>query len=606
MRCLTSTFHFFFSMKTTALLLKQLQAKEKTLWFSDPFLLSAHLTKTLKSQHKEDQAIDLVKRHVGAANPYVYGTLFRLLANNGSHQKMLDIWLNKEGGKNHMKYLSPMGYTVLLSSTNKLAKMIPKGEYARLKAMFKTSLAIWNQMYDLRESSPADKFKNNDLNDTECLPAEEVEETEQDYKSKILQARKEAEKLEFKLEYQKEMKESLLLHSNAMMNICVETAKVGGYELGLKIFSEIPEPDTKSYTLILRICAEKAEALGSEKEEAYETGMKIWKRMPKDLIDERNFASFLLLCSRLSKKGAEESLAHIKTYFGLPLNHKDVETDPKLEVSTASLTSMLHICSKIRYANLGKLWFKICTIKRSVQQDEGLIEAYISLLLRSSNYKEALEKVDMLKTNRISLGLRICAEGCSESEKYWLNKSQAFYTEACKASITLTSRDLINHLIVLVTAKSFKEAFKLLQNNEYQMISSTRDKAEELLKKKKFGNINSLFINIQGLNYAAIVLKEIGIGGVSTYLLEKRVNDAKETIDLLLKHSKQKKIPEFKLPNKDHDENKIKYAEENKDNEIIKKHEFRGGLLWNDYEKQFNTKKNSKKLKYQNSSNNDV
>jgi hypothetical protein len=514
----------------------------RVLWFSDPYLLAEYIKTTLLTKSAENDVIELVKRHQGAANAHVYGVLFKCLAQLGSHQKMVDVWRNADGKKNHMKYLSPMGYTVLFSSLLNIVKASPKGDLAVRTGIFKTSLDVWNQMYRIRENNPRESQENEVDKEVRKILEDEIEyKSANDSKEAALmkeeKAALERKKLSSKNEFRWDIIKGLQLHSNAMLNICVETARVGGFELGSQIFKDLKEPDVISYTTMFRICASK----GSD---AYETGMSIWNEMPKHLVDARNFASFILFCSRAdTTEKAEAALGPIHEYLGLPKTHDGPESAFKVTVTTASLTSLLHLCIKIKFASLGTRWFEICSKNRDVCIDEGVTQAYISLLVISGNFKEAFNRSQKLGLKKFEYGFRICAEACKDNPSFWLLQSDSLLGHSSK-SIKLTPRDLTNYLIVCNESKNWKKSLEFIQTHSKSLITLTKDKAEEILKSKKNYQLTSIKLHMEGLNLVLKVMKVISKDkdfdeDMDFHLTWRHAKEAQNMVDLLLRVSKK-------------------------------------------------------------------
>ncbi|KAJ3036716.1 hypothetical protein HDV00_002428 [Rhizophlyctis rosea] len=92
--------------------------KEREKWFENPYLLGAHV-EGLVRKDRPDEAIAIVKRHIGASNSEVYGQLLAALGRKGLVEHVETV-VKQMALQN--KHISPQGYTSILTACGTLPK----------------------------------------------------------------------------------------------------------------------------------------------------------------------------------------------------------------------------------------------------------------------------------------------------------------------------------------------------------------------------------------------------------------------------------------------------------------------------------------------------
>ena len=67
-------------------------SSDNLLWYNDPYLVSKKVSGLLQDAKNVNEAIELVKRHKGASNAQVYGTLLKGMANLGLYSDVLKLY----------------------------------------------------------------------------------------------------------------------------------------------------------------------------------------------------------------------------------------------------------------------------------------------------------------------------------------------------------------------------------------------------------------------------------------------------------------------------------------------------------------------------------
>ncbi|KAI8906902.1 hypothetical protein EDD86DRAFT_210064 [Gorgonomyces haynaldii] len=401
-------------------------------WFNDPYLLGKHVDKLFKKQETE-QALELVKRHTATANPFVQSIVIKGLSQSNLDD-MMQYWPKK--------LISPMGYTVLF---NALAKTQLSKEQ-----MFRKMLAITKQLEYQRQYWK--KAKADD----------------QRRESMIAQLLNDFDKHQ-------------LTHQNAILQVCTRTSEVGGWEYGTGLFQSM-QPDVVSYTTFFKLCATHPDGPQLAKQ-AFE---KVTK------IDARLLNAYLN-CHLKQSHDLEHLLLVIEQHLGLPPKH-DQPSSRKMDINNQLLTTLLYLTDKLNYPRLGRYWFDICT--KTLQPDEGTLEALVNLSVRTENYHLAFEQAKQLKSKEWLL--RICYEAV-ESDPSWHKK-------ALKIDDTnLSANEFVHLLACHCKAKDDRRALDLIKRHKW-FLQETRDLLDDMMQSNNL-DTSKMVLRIEGIGYIQKLLK---------------------------------------------------------------------------------------------------
>ncbi|KAJ3106686.1 hypothetical protein HDU97_005838 [Phlyctochytrium planicorne] len=376
-------------------------SKPRIEWFNDPYLLADRVTTLLQSSENEEYALELVERHTGSSNEYVYGALIAGLVRNKRYNMALDIF--KELRKKKVKP-SPHTYTMLFRALGMLAAANPT-DLDQVRSRYVDLVTLWSK------TDPASRN---------------------------------------------------IRHVNAVLSSCKSMTKVGGLESGLGLFASVSNlckkrrdtkenlpqllstedafsetfelplglsglaPDASTYTSAMLLFARAGGEAG------FEAAKLIWEEeIPKSKVelDSQLVTSMILACEKGDTEEAFDYGRALATQYFLNPPPKQIQgkgkskskKSPEIFLTEPSFDIILRLASKSKDANFGEQVLKIGE-RKQMRYDFLSLSNAITILRDQGN----LSKAWSFARRRISrrkmespvpladLKLRICMEALNE------------------------------------------------------------------------------------------------------------------------------------------------------------------------------------------------
>ena len=387
------------------------QSIGKLQWFSDPYLLAAKVTKSVKNAEYAE-ACQMVKRHTGAANAEVYGALFAALASKRQWQLALEMY---EHMKTRKLQLTSKAVTTILGCI---------GQVTQNDGMYAEAVEVW-------EASEQNTIQANAM--IKCL-------------SGFLPG---------------SLQKALAIYDRVLKGKSKnpKTRKTG--------------PDLATFNTMLSLCAELDSGENGLVHglPVWNKALEL-KRDRKLQLDSALIRQLILIYIRCSDKAkAEEGIAIACRYFGLPSSLDSSSHSPEFPLCPKSLTVLLHLTARVRYPALGVRWFNIAVQERGVEMDEGVVNAIASTLLSTSQIDQAWKLVQQSSPRfHFHLGLRVAAAAAPREDqdcKLWLARAKALFDNGRLAlekgdDVVFGFREALNRLSVAVTCKNWPDASEVI------------------------------------------------------------------------------------------------------------------------------------------------
>ncbi|KAL2916066.1 PHO85 cyclin-5 [Polyrhizophydium stewartii] len=525
------------------------QADEgRILWFSDPHLLRTHLEKLVKLS-RSDEAFEILKRHEGAGNEFVYAAFLTALAKSREHKLALDVYKHMRQKK---KTVLPGAYVMVLRSIEGQLRDLKRHQEEQRAKLFGLAEDAWSHMernlvqlnmmlcvcdaaghdaaWERARSIYFSASKNGDRM-LELL-AKPVPTTAEE----IAKARAEARANEGQAKAAEETRRRVFPDTwtfTIFIGICANRGSAEGFTAGYA-----------SWALAQRL--ERATARREAAERAARQAANLRQgtaRPERDLpfdgvrIDSRLVIKFVLLCVRSDDKAhGQLAIDAAHKYFGLPKTHTEGETPAvatrragqdrwaegrHLPLSNATVTLLMHLAQRLRYPALGQRWFDIAR-QQGVEPDEGCMHAAATVLLSAKQYERAWDMATSPTTRyTYQLGLRtssLAALDESEARDKWVKRAGTMYQEGSAAvvrqrvqgedggrAVIFGFREILNYLQTLVSAKAWAAAGRLVIKEQQALVELPTQQFERMLERHEGASDRHLMHVVEGAGGASVL-----------------------------------------------------------------------------------------------------
>ncbi|KAJ3292710.1 hypothetical protein HK104_005098 [Borealophlyctis nickersoniae] len=453
--------------------------KIRVKWYNDPYVLGMEVKRLLAKRERDQDAIDLLLRHAGAAfaSPQLYGLLITGLAKKGLLHKVEYVYRVM---RKRNVVPTTRTYTALLNAY---------AEYSSLDTTNEVSRAIrLNNAQEVYDSIPPEVLN--------------------------------------------------IQHTNALLKVFVACIYEGGFESAWDLYrllvplegrrrADVPEPDVVTFTSMLNICAKKGGKIG------FDSAMNVWndvqrisegakeraaRKAAKKAAEEatgpptnkrkgakgegevaedhqihpdgRMLGALLLACVRATDtEDVRVGVQLAEEWLGLPSSALSmVRSKPRVPMSTQLLDVLLHLASRLRDDEMGLRWYHYATAQ-GLAADEAICNNVVGLLISSHQYEKAWKVQRDGPAGDYALGIRVASSAVrrdNEDKSMWFERAQPLF-EAYTKQLERSDRQewdvrpVANYVNILCAVKKWDEAYQIIVKRRDMLVGDTRLRLERII-----------------------------------------------------------------------------------------------------------------------------